>query len=120
MSFLEDKALEIAGRKSDGSIEVAVDPVTIAAIISLIVEVFQLFKNCQKKPGEVKAVISSPSWLQRWWLRGRIRQELRSQGSNKNANEVLDNMLSQAQSMSHTEVATLYEEANLYLAIANV
>lgn len=121
MSLLEDKAMQIAGEaKGDKMVEVAIDPVTIMAIISLIVEVVQMFKNCRKTPAEAKVTMSSPNWLQRWKLRGMVRQELKKQGSTDDPNTVLNSVLNHGNSLSAQEVATLYAEADAHLAVVRL
>lgn len=119
MSFLEEKATQIAvGSKDDNMVEVAIDPITIMAIIGLIIEVVQMFRNCQKTPEDARVVMSSPNWLQLWKLRGMVRQELKKHGSNANPNEVLKSILDQGKHLSVRDVATLYSEAAAHLAVS--
>lgn len=118
MALLENKALQIAGEAKGGEmIEVAIDPITIMAIINLIVEIMKMFKDCKKTPTEAKVTMSSPNWIQKWRLRGMIRQELKKHGSKEDPNAVLNSILNQGNSLSVQEVAILYAEADAHLAL---
>lgn len=67
MKVFEDKAKEINGDMNGDA--AAIDPVTIAMIIKLIVEVIQMYRNCKKPQEEALTSMQSPNFINRWRFR---------------------------------------------------
>ncbi len=111
MSLLEEKANLIAANARGENPTVAVDPATIMAIISVIVQVVKLYRECQKTPSEAKTAMESPNWINRWRLRRIARQSLARSHSDESVSSIVNGVLKQGKDVTVEEVSQLYNEA---------
>ncbi len=112
MSLLEDKANLIAGDAKGEMPTVVFDPMTILAIISVIVQVVKLYQECKKTPTEAKDAMASPDFFHRWRLHRVVRQALSEQHSDETVSAVVNSTLKQGQTITVDEVTQLYAEAD--------
>jgi hypothetical protein len=112
MSLLEDKANLIAGDVKGDMPTVVFDPMTIMAIISLIVQVVKLYQECKKTPTQAQEAMASPNWIHRWRLRRMTRQALSENHSDETVGAVVNSTLKQGKALTLDEVTQLYAEAD--------
>ena len=78
MSVIEEKANAVCGNmvKNGEDKVVMFNPLFIIAVISVLIEIVKLWKDCNKKPLEAVADARSPGILTRWAVRRAVRKHL--------------------------------------------
>jgi hypothetical protein len=118
MSLLESKANAVAKELIDSQgVEdtVAFDPTVLLALISIIIQLFMMLQNCKKKPEEALTTITSPSILEMWTLRKKVREVLNDESMEKMYGRQLVNALvSIGKSFTEEEVRKLYTEVSTH------
>jgi hypothetical protein len=75
VSTIKTKAQQVAGLIRDRGVEaVQLDPLTILALVSVIVSVVQALKACKKTPAEALATAKKPTVPERVTLRNRVHK----------------------------------------------
>ena len=94
---LEEKAKQIAenmiAKGEDKNIMFS--PMLILAIISILIQLFKLWKSCNKTPEHCMKDIDSSSFITRWIVRRTVRRELDDEEmdrryTNRLANSIID------------------------------
>ena len=75
---IEDKANEIAAHmvKNGEDKNIVSSPMLIIAIISILIELFKLWKSCNKTPKDALQEIHRPGIIVRWMVRRTVRKVL--------------------------------------------
>lgn len=74
MKVFEEKAEQIHSDMNGGI--VAVDPVTLTLIIKLLVEVIEMYRNCNKSEEKALTSMQSPNFIDRWRFRRLARKRV--------------------------------------------
>lgn len=98
--MLEDFATEVAGSVKNSDFKI--DPITILAIISVIVTIWRACRPSQSR-------INKPSFIDRWRLRRVVRDKFKGTNTpnKKYAQEVYEALLNKGAAMSELELEQL-------------
>lgn len=93
-----------------GNKEAALDPATISGYISLILGIFQQFKDCKKSPAAALKDAQNPGLFQRVSLRRIVKDDLGAADFRLNGKEVMQALLNSAKNLTEKDVTELYKE----------
>ena len=115
MAVSEEMAYLVAADiKGEDNPTVVVDPSTIMAIISVIVQVVKLYQECKKSPAQAKDHLSGINGLRGWWSRRKLwnlaKQEVQRTNSSASAEDVYNGLLRHAQKVTISDMTQLYLE----------
>lgn len=110
MGMIEDKANRIVDDTKSEMPTVFFDPITIIAVIGLIVQLIRLYQSCKKKPEDAKTLMAAPNFIHRWRLRRMVRAALAKEHSEETVCAVSNSVLKQGKLLTVDEVHKLYQE----------
>ncbi len=112
MNLIEKKAWalsdELVARGVDK--KYAIDPLTILAIIQVLIELVKLMQWCQKTPPSALQIARNPNIVQRWWLKRTALDKLGREMYNKIGNQVLDGVKTVAEKSTVDDMIVMYKE----------
>jgi hypothetical protein len=111
MEFTQGVANQIAADiHGEDNPTVAIDPATIMAIISVIIQVVKMYRECKKSPAQAKESMSSPGFLNRWKLKRLAKSAVADQGASVSADDVYNGVLRHGGRVTISDVTQLYQE----------
>jgi hypothetical protein len=113
MSIFENKAGTIVSQAVQDKVPVtvAIDPLTIIAIIELMLEIIMLWKKCKNEPADALDMVRSPGIIRRMQLRALVNKKIRNSQIGLYNRQLQSAMLVVGQDLNLSEIIEMYAEA---------
>lgn len=95
-----------------GNSEAALDPATISVFLNMIMQVFQMFKDCRQTPAQANQEMKSPGVFKRIKLRQLVRDEIGNREFRKHGDDIMEALYEQGKELDVKDVEELYKEVD--------